>query len=116
MISDYNAIGELVRHGVAADAVEAAALALNAGVDVDMMSLAYRDGLPEALDRGLVAMPAIDAAVARVLTLKRRLGLFENPYRRCTRSRSGDAGAPDRASRRCPRCSGPLDRSAAKPR
>ncbi len=84
VISDYGAIGELVRHGVAGDAVEAAAMALNAGVDVDMMSLAYREGLPRALDRGLVSTVAIDTAVARVLALKRRLGLFDDPWRRCT--------------------------------
>src|SRR6185312_5863148 len=45
LISDYNAIGELIRHGVAADLPEAAALAMNAGVDIDMMADAYRRGL-----------------------------------------------------------------------
>ena len=54
IVSDYNAIAELIKHGVAADLVEAAALALNAGVDIDMMADAYRKGLPEALERGLV--------------------------------------------------------------
>lgn len=82
IVSDYHAIAELLRHGVAADLAEAAALALHAGVDVDMMSNAYRDGLPVALGRGLVALPAIDAAVRRMLRLKERLGLFEDPYRR----------------------------------
>jgi beta-glucosidase len=82
LISDYNAIGELIKHGVAADLAEAAALALNAGVDIDMMSDAYRKGLPVALDRGLVTMTQIDTAVRRVLTLKERLGLFDDPYRR----------------------------------
>jgi beta-glucosidase len=82
IVSDYNAIAELVRHGVAADLTEAAALALNAGVDIDMMSFAYRRGLPRALERGLVTQGQIDEAVGRVLTLKLRLGLFEDPYRR----------------------------------
>ncbi|HYA80232.1 MAG TPA: glycoside hydrolase family 3 N-terminal domain-containing protein, partial [Methylocystis sp.] len=81
-ISDYTAIIELVQHGVAADLVEAAALALKAGVDVDMVSGAYLDGLPQALSRGLIEEKHIDAAVRRVLTLKRNLGLFEDPYRR----------------------------------
>ena len=54
LVSDYNAIAELIHHGVAADMAEAAALALNAGVDIDMMANAYRDGLPVALERGLV--------------------------------------------------------------
>jgi beta-glucosidase len=82
VISDYNAIAELLNHGVAADLVEAAALALNAGVDIDMTSGAYVQCLPEALNRGLVTMAAIDACVLRVLKLKERLGLFEDPYRR----------------------------------
>ena len=90
LISDYNAIAELLNHGVAGDIAEAAALALNAGVDIDMTSNAYVRGLPEALKRGLVTMAVIDAAVRRVLKLKERLGLFDDPYRR------GSAG-PDAA-------------------
>jgi beta-glucosidase len=82
LISDYNAIGELLKHGVAADLAEAAALALRAGVDIDMMSDAYRRGLPVALERGLVAIEDIDECVWRVLRLKERLGLFDDPYRR----------------------------------
>ena len=82
VISDYNAVAELLNHGVAADLVEAAALALNAGVDIDMTSGAYVQCLPEALERGLVTMAAIDASVLRVLKLKERLGLFDDPYRR----------------------------------
>jgi beta-glucosidase len=82
LISDYNAVAELLNHGVAADLVEAAALALNAGVDIDMTSGAYIQCLPEALDRGLVTMATIDASVRRVLELKERLGLFDDPYRR----------------------------------
>jgi beta-glucosidase len=82
VISDYNAVAELLNHGVAADLVEAAALALNAGVDIDMTSGAYIQFLPEARERGLVTMAAIDASVRRVLKLKERLGLFDDPYRR----------------------------------
>jgi beta-glucosidase len=82
IVSDYNAIGELIQHGVAGDAAQAAALALKAGVDIDMMSGCYRNGLPVALSRGLVTLAHVDAAVRRVLELKERLGLFEDPYRR----------------------------------
>ncbi len=64
IISDYNAIAELIRHGVAGDLVEAAALALKAGVDIDMVSGAYQRGLPTALERGLVEMAEIDAATS----------------------------------------------------
>ncbi len=81
-ISDYSAVGQLVNHGVATDRVEAAALALNAGMDFDMMSDSYSKGLKPALDRGLVTIDAIDAAVARVLRLKQRLGLFDDAYAR----------------------------------
>lgn len=82
IVSDYNAIAELINHGIAADLAEAAAHALNAGVDIDMMADAYRHGLPIALERGLVAMAQIDESVRRVLTLKEQLGLFDHPYRR----------------------------------
>ena len=82
IVSDYDAVAELIRHGIAADLAQASALALHAGVDVDMMGGAYRHGLPIALDRGWVVSADIDAAVRRVLTLKWRLGLFDDPYRR----------------------------------
>jgi beta-glucosidase len=91
MISDYGAVAELIAHGVAEDLADAAALALAAGIDIDMMGgSAYAEGLPRALERGKVTVEAIEAAVRRVLELKARLGLFEDPYRRC-----GTASAPD---------------------
>jgi beta-xylosidase len=82
VVSDYMAIPLLQHHHrVARDAAEAAALALNAGMDQELPDYAcYRSGLPEALKRGLIAMDDIDAAVGRVLVEKSRLGLFESPY------------------------------------
>jgi beta-glucosidase len=91
IVSDYNAVAELIRHGIAADLAQAAALALNAGVDIDMMGGAYRQGLPIALDRGWVAAADIDEAVRRVLTLKWKLGLFDDPYRRGAEPESNEA-------------------------
>jgi beta-glucosidase len=91
LVSDYNAIAELIQHGVAADLIEAAALALEAGVDIDMVSGAYLQGLPPALERGLVSLERVDEAVRRVLALKARLGLFDDPYRRGAATE--DAGA-----------------------
>lgn len=85
IMSDYTAIAELVEHGVAADGVEAAAIALKAGVDMDMVSGVYLAHMPEALARGLVEELDVDAAVARVLQLKERLGLFDDPYRAARR-------------------------------
>jgi beta-glucosidase len=76
VVSDYKAIAELIAHGVAGDLAEAAALALRAGVDIDMLGEAYERGLPEALERGLVDIELVDEAVMRVLTLKQRLGLL----------------------------------------
>jgi beta-glucosidase len=96
LISDYNAIAELLNHGVAEDIVEAAALALKAGVDIDMVSNAYVQGLPEALARGLVTMAEIDASVRRVLNLKQRLGLFDDPYRRGRVRHGAEHEAADR--------------------
>ncbi|MBB4198218.1 beta-glucosidase [Rhodoblastus sphagnicola] len=93
IMSDYAAIEELIDHGVAADRIEAAALALKAGVDLDMVSGVYFSALPEAVARGLVAMADIDAAARRVLRLKQKLGLFDDPYRRIR----APAPAPDKA-------------------
>ena len=90
IVSDYNAIAELIRHGIAADLAQAAALALNAGVDIDMMAEAYRHGLPIALDRGWVASADIDEAVRRVLDAQ----IQARPVRRSlpARVRARDAG------------------------
>lgn len=97
VISDYNAIGELIKHGVAADLADAAALALNAGIDIDMMAEAYRKGLPIALERGTVTLAQIDTAVRRVLRLKEQLGLFDDPYRRGATPETPEAIAQRRA-------------------
>ncbi len=96
LVSDYNAIAELICHGVAADLTEAAVLALNAGVDIDMMSDAYRKGLPIALERGQVTLEQIDCSVRRVLGLKERLGLFDDPYRRGAKPETAEALAQRR--------------------
>lgn len=96
LVSDYNAIRELIHHGVAGDLVDAAVLALRAGVDIDMMAGAYREGLPIALERGLVTMNEIDESVLRVLRLKERLGLFDDPYRRGSRAETPETIAARR--------------------
>ena len=93
IMSDYAAIEELIDHGVAADRAEAAGLALKAGVDIDMVSGVYLAALPEALSRGLADMKDIDAAVRRILILKMKLGLFDDPYRRTKAARSAPRAA-----------------------
>ncbi len=96
-VSDFDAVSELIAHGVAGDQAEAAALALKAGMDIDMQSRAYPEGLKPALERGLIAMADIDAAVRRVLAAKERLGLFDDPYGRG--SVAGGASRPLAARR-----------------
>jgi beta-glucosidase len=97
VISDFNAIPELMSHGVAATIEEAAALAIKAGIDIDMMGMAYARGLPGAVARDLVSMGEVDAAVRRVLALKTRLGLFDDPYRLAVQERS--SGSDEHARR-----------------
>lgn len=85
IISDYSAVDEMVNHGLAEDSREAARLAIEAGVDIDMVSCAYVKHLADLVRAGEVPMALVDEAVMRVLALKNDLGLFENPFK--------DAGA-----------------------
>lgn len=80
VISDYSAIEETINHGVSKDKKEAAYKAIMAGVDMDMMSSVYVNNLKELVEEGKVSETILDEAVLRVLTLKNKLGLFENPY------------------------------------
>ncbi|MGE3180357.1 MAG: glycoside hydrolase family 3 N-terminal domain-containing protein [Phycisphaerae bacterium] len=80
VVTDFNSIAEMITHGYAADAADAAQLAITAGVDIEMMSTTYRDTLPDLIERGIVPMSLIDQSVRRVLQAKKDLGLFENPY------------------------------------
>ena len=83
VVSDYFAIEELVkRHHIAADDAEAARLALAAGVDTDLPNGTAYATLADAVRTGKVSEAAVDIAVRRMLTLKFRSGLFENPYAR----------------------------------
>ncbi|WP_219722133.1 glycoside hydrolase family 3 N-terminal domain-containing protein [Deinococcus planocerae] len=80
LVTDWEGVLELTRHGVAGDGKEAARQAFLAGNDVDMVSGLYRDHLPGLIRAGRVPPERLDEAVRRVLTLKFRLGLFERPY------------------------------------
>lgn len=81
VISDYADPMQLTIHGAAEDLKEAAQLCMNAGLDMDMMSFAYLAELPALLEEGKVSAADVDAAVLRVLQLKNKLGLFENPVK-----------------------------------
>lgn len=80
VVSDWNSVGELVPHGVAADLAEAARQALAAGVDMDMEGHAYAQHLARLVREGRVAEEAVTRAARRILRAKFALGLFENPY------------------------------------
>ncbi len=81
VVADYIGVSLLYQHhGLAADRAEAAALAFGAGLDVELPGDDCAPHLREALDRGLVRIDELDAAVLRVLTEKLRLGIFEPPY------------------------------------
>ena len=80
VVADWNGVGQLVNQGVAADLREAAALAIRAGVDLDMCGGAYLAHLEELVESGEVELALVDDAVRRVLRVKLRLGLFERPY------------------------------------
>lgn len=81
VVSDANAVRNLVTHGFAADLTDAASRATTAGVDMEMaiQDPAYAH-LPEALQAGTVSPDVLDASVRRILEAKLRLGLFDNPY------------------------------------
>lgn len=78
--ADYAAVAELVAHGYATDSEDAAQKALRAGVDLDMMTATYANGLPKLL-KNPEMRKLLDEAVWRILVLKNKLGLFENPFR-----------------------------------
>lgn len=80
VVTDWNSMGEMVPHGFSADRGDAAAKAVNAGVDMDMMTSGFISHLEELVQSGAVKMSTIDASVRNILRVKILLGLFENPY------------------------------------
>ncbi|TXK81013.1 glycoside hydrolase family 3 N-terminal domain-containing protein [Paenibacillus sp. N3.4] len=81
IISDWGAVKELIPHGVAEDEAEAARKAIHAGVDIEMMTTCYMNHLADLVHSQSVDEALIDEAVLRILQLKEKLGLFDNPYR-----------------------------------
>src|SRR5947209_2136229 len=88
VVSDYTSVQELINHGLAANEKEAARLALNAGVDMEMVSRDFNKHGPDLLRSGQLSQATIDEAVRRILRIKFRLGLFEHPYVDEARERS----------------------------
>ncbi|MCX6281354.1 MAG: beta-glucosidase BglX [Bacteroidetes bacterium] len=87
VVTDWTSLNEMVAHGVAADVKSASALALNAGVDMDMQGSAFLNHLGELLKEKQVTQSAIDEAVHHVLRAKAELGLFSDPYLFCNKKR-----------------------------
>ena len=82
VVTDYTGINEMIDHGMG-DQQTVAALALNAGVDMDMVSDVFSGTLKKSVEEGKVSAAAIDAACRRILEAKYKLGLFDNPYKYC---------------------------------
>lgn len=81
LISDYAAILETIAHGYSEDEIDAAGKAIKAGVDIDMMTSVYAANLPRLIEEKQIEEKLIDESVLRILELKNKLGLFENPYK-----------------------------------
>jgi len=93
--SDYNALQELITHGVAGSEEEACERSIMAGCDMDMHSGFYMRYLPKLVREGRVPESVVDQSVLRILAVKIKLGLFEQPY---VTVPSDEAAASARAS------------------
>ena len=80
IVSDYDAVKQLIYQGAAENHADCAVLAANAGLDMDMADMCYANHLEQAVKDGLVNKDIVDDAVRRILRLKFELGLFERPY------------------------------------
>ncbi len=86
VVTDYTGISEMIDHGIG-DLQTVSARALNAGVDMDMVSEGFVGTLKKSLQEGKITMKTLDAACRRVLEAKYKLGLFDNPYKYCDLNR-----------------------------
>ena len=90
VVSDWNSVGEMIEHGVAADEKEAARLAIEAGCDMDMEGYCYERHLKELIESGEVDEALLDDAVRRILRIKEQLGLLDDPYKYCNVEREAE--------------------------
>ncbi len=81
VISDYTGVNEMIDHGVGEDLLAVSALALEAGIDMDMVGEGFLTTLARSVEQGIISEGQIDQACRRVLTAKFKLGLFDDPYR-----------------------------------
>ncbi|HLT33550.1 MAG TPA: beta-glucosidase BglX [Aquaticitalea sp.] len=87
VVTDYTGINEMVDHGMG-NLQQVSAMALKAGIDMDMVGEGFLTTLKKSLDEGHISMNDIDKAVARILTAKYQLGLFDDPYKYCDVNRA----------------------------
>ena len=80
VVSDWSSVTEMINHGYAEDEKHAAAIAINAGVDMEMATTSYYDNFKALLEEKKITQEQIDNAVRNILRVKYRLGLFDNPY------------------------------------
>ena len=80
VVSDYDAITQLQKQGVARNGEDCARMAINAGLDMDMHDYCYIDHLEKLIEDGVVSIDTLNESVRRILTVKMEKGLFENPY------------------------------------
>ena len=80
VVTDWNSMGEMISHGFGTDRRDVAEKAVNAGVDMDMMTFGFISHMEDLVNSGAVKVSTIDNAVRNILRIKILLGLFENPY------------------------------------
>ena len=82
VVTDFTGISEMIAHGIG-DLQTVSARALNAGVDMDMVSEGFTGTIKKSIDEGKISMEILDKACRRILEAKYKLGLFDNPYKYC---------------------------------
>lgn len=87
VVTDFTSMNEMIHHGYAADLKQAGELSMNAGVDMDMQGSIYLNYMKQSIQEGKISEERLNDAVRRILTMKFKLGLFEDPYRYCDEKR-----------------------------
>ena len=87
VVSDWNSIGEMINHNYSKDLKDAAMISINSGMDMDMESRAFLNHLKELVDENKVSEETIDESVRRILRIKFMLGLFDDPFKYCSKDR-----------------------------
>jgi len=90
VVTDYTSINEMIPHGYSKDEKQSAEQAMNAGVDMDMQGGVYLNHLEELVKEGKVSEERITEAARRILEMKYRLGLFQDPYKYSNQKRQDE--------------------------